>query len=81
MAKEMTVERASKIQETWVAYKRLTKARLQELVRESRRIVDLSESDKHSLISMLVCAEYGQSDVELAFSSYWIKAVKQAQGA
>lgn len=81
MARQMTVERAAKIQQDWKTYQGMPKATLQGLVKASRRIVDVSGCDKQSLISMLVCAEYGQTDVELAFSREWKKAVKQAQAA
>lgn len=79
MARQMTVERAEKIQQAWASYKAMPKTTLQGLVKASRRIVDVSGCDKQSLISMLVTAEYGASDTELAFSRYWRKAVREAQ--
>lgn len=79
MARQMTVERAEKIQLAWASYKGLSKAALQARVKASRRIVDVSGCDKQSLISMLVTAEYGVSDTELAFTYYWRKAVREEQ--
>lgn len=68
MARVMTQERANKIRQAWKDYKACSKERLRELVIASQRIIDTSEMDKQSMISHLVCREYGQADVEAAFA-------------
>jgi hypothetical protein len=56
------------IRADYESYRKMAKADLKGVVSQSYRIVDLSECDKQSLISMILCARYGRKSVEIAFA-------------